>query len=192
MSWYALFVKTGYESSIKRWLDTRFDNNLLHSVIPKRKVPEKKDRTVQHVIKTLFPGYVFIETKMSFSIYYTLKENPFIYNTLNYLNNKDKRSTLPDVQMASVASERPAAESHFFKEIPSEEMLVVLQLINENEVIEYSQVYFQDSKVIVQSGPLKGLESHIKKIDKHKKRAKVLMNIMGREQLVDVGIEIIE
>ncbi|GAB6931219.1 transcription termination/antitermination protein NusG [Paenibacillus sp. JCM 10914] len=191
MSWYALFVKTGYESSIKRWLDTRFDNNLLHSVIPKRKVPEKKDRNVQPVIKTLFPGYVFVETKMSFSIYYTLKENPFIYNTLNYLNNKDKKSILPDAQVLSVTSERPE-ESHFFKEIPSEEMHVVLKLINENEVIEYSQVYFQDSHVIVQSGPLKGMESLIKKVDKHKKRAKVLMNIMGREQLVDFGIEILE
>lgn len=191
MSWYALFVKTGYETSIKRWLDARFDDNMLHSVIPKRKVPEKKDRNVQHVIKTLFPGYVFVETKMSFSIYYTLKENPFIYNTLNYLNNKDKRSPLPETQRAGVTSGRPE-EAHFFKEIPSEEMLVVLKLINENEVIEYSQVYFQDSNVIVRSGPLKGMESQIKKVDKHKKRAKVLMNIMGREQLVDFGIEIME
>lgn len=190
MSWYALFVKTGYESSIKKWLDARFDNSLLTSVIPRRKVPEKKDRQEYHVIKTLFPGYVFVETKMNFSIYYTLKENPFIYSSLNYLNNKDKGLLPSDAQQVHLPSHKPD-ESYFFKEIPRDEMLIVLKLISDSEVIEYSQVTFQESNVIVKSGPLKGMESLIKKVDKHKKRAKVCMNIMGREQLVDFGIEII-
>lgn len=192
MSWYALFVKTGYESNIKKWLDHKFDHALLYSMIPKRKVPEKRQSEVIHAMKTLFPGYVFIQTTMNYSIYYQLKENPNIYQTLNYRNEKDKCIRIFSDPSLDADQRQLMEEAQFFKEIPSEEMLVLLKLINDSAVIDYSKVYFQESKVVVQTGPLKGMEKLIKKIDKHKQRAKVLMSMMGAEQLIDFGIEIVQ
>lgn len=193
MSWYALFVKTGYESNIKKWLDRKFDQDLLYSLIPKRKVPEKRRSEIVHTVKTLFPGYVFIQADMNYSIYYQLKENPYVYQTLNYRNEKDKCIRLYSHGLDhDQVPHYLVDESQFFKEIPCDEMLVVLNLINESEVIEYSKVYFQESHIVVQAGPLKGMEKLIKKIDKHKKRAKVLLTLMGAEQLIDFGIEIVQ
>lgn len=190
MSWYVLFVKSGCESQIKQWLDAKFDRSLLYSIIPKRKVPEKKGGQECHVVKALFPGYIFVETRMNFSTYYQLKENTLIYQTLNYNNLKDRNMKSIDTLLVGNQMET-LDESYYFKEIPMEEMFVVLNLINQGDIIEYSQVYLEDSKVIVQAGPLKGMECNIKKIDKHKKRAKVLLTILGTEQMIDFGIEIL-
>ncbi|MBY9083165.1 KOW motif-containing protein, partial [Paenibacillus sp. HN-1] len=43
----------------------------------------------------------------------------------------------------------------------------------------------------VVSGPLTGKEGIIKKIDKHKNRAKILLSMVNTAVLVDVGIELI-
>ncbi|MWV45374.1 antiterminator LoaP [Paenibacillus sp. HJL G12] len=190
MAWYVLFVKSGFESQVKHWLDARFDGNLLYSIIPKRKVPEKKRGQEYHVVKPLFPGYVFVETKMNFSTYYRLKENSLIYQTLNYNNLKDRNMKSIDTLLIDNQLEK-LDESYFFKEIPMEEMFVVLNLINQDDTIEYSQVCVDNSNFVVRAGPLKGMERFIKKIDKHKKRAKVLLTILGAELLIDFGIEIL-
>ncbi|AEI40430.1 Transcription antitermination protein nusG [Paenibacillus mucilaginosus KNP414] len=188
MSWYALFVKTGYESNTKKWLDARYDRALLHCVIPRRKVPEKRGGKEYHVVKTLFPGYVFVQTKMNVHLYYQFKENPFIYRTLNYQNRRDKTFAYEEAWKLD-SSAKLCDESELFKEIPVDEMTLVLKLIEQDDIIECSEISFQESGFTVQAGPLKGMESYIKKIDKHKKRAKVLMSLMGTAQLVDLGIE---
>jgi transcriptional antiterminator NusG len=121
-----------------------------------------------------------------------LKENPNIYQTLNYRNEKDKCIRIFSDPSLDADQRQLMEEAQFFKEIPSEEMLVLLKLINDSAVIDYSKVYFHESKVVVQAGPLKGMEKLIKKIDKHKQRAKVLMSMMGAEQLIDFGIEIVQ
>ncbi|UUZ86374.1 antiterminator LoaP [Paenibacillus sp. P26] len=155
------------------------------------KYPRKKDGKAYDAVKTLFPGYVFIKTTMNFSTYYQFKENPHIIRTLNYLGRKDKSFRTENSPILHMDPGKPD-ESSFFKEIPKEEMMIVLKLIDDKEIIEYSQISLKESKVVVESGPLKGMESFIKKIDKHKKRAKVLMKMMGAEQMIDLGIEIIK
>ena len=49
-----------------------------------------------------------------------------------------------------------------------------------------------NDKVIVQEGPLKGMESAICKIDRHKRRAWLELFMFGRKQSVEIGIEILE
>lgn len=189
MSWYALSVKSGEEHVAKRWIEKHVEEDCMYCMVPKRIVPERKDGIMINVEKTLFPGYVFIETKMSFSTYYKLKENPYLLKFLNYLNNKDKEYD----HLMNLYSRNDATniEEDYFKRIPPEEISTVLLLLNDKDMIDYSKICIQDMTVIVQSGPLKGLERHIKKIDKHKRRAKVLISLMGTEKLIDFGIEIV-
>ncbi len=71
-------------------------------------------------------------------------------------------------------------------------MSIILKLLNNYDQIDFSQVYTQDFKVYVESGPLKGMEGIIKKIDKHRRRVKVLVSLMGDERIIDLGIEFIE
>ncbi|MFG0216967.1 KOW motif-containing protein [Brevibacillus porteri] len=49
-----------------------------------------------------------------------------------------------------------------------------------------------DSKITVKKGPLAGKEGIIKKVDRRKKRAKIVIDFLGDERMIDVGIEILE
>lgn len=70
-------------------------------------------------------------------------------------------------------------------------MSPLLRLLGNTDIIAYSKIHLENSEVYVNSGPLKGMEGQIKKVDRHKKRAKVLIKFMDSEKLVDLGVEIL-
>ena len=192
MNWYAFYVKTGYEHSVKNWLNKSFEKETLYPMVPQRIVPEKKNGEIMRVEKDLFPGYIFVKTDMNFSKYYFIRSHSKIIRMLNYLNKIDlmyDRSGSPRKSRDPLENRE---EALCFKKIPEEEITIILRLLNQNEQIDFSQVYTQDSKVYVESGPLKGMEGIVKKVDKHKRRVKVLVSLMGDERMIDLGIELIE
>ncbi|PEU20730.1 transcription antiterminator [Bacillus wiedmannii] len=173
MDWYVLFVENGKEEMVQKYLQLYFNENSLYSVIPKRKVPEKKFGSVFHVIKKMFPGYVFINTNMNAFIFHKIKTLPGCYRLLNCGKYYSQENG-----------------SHYSK-IEKNEIDQILRLMDNNGIIDYSKIYLTDSKVFVESGPLKEMEGIIKKIDKRKNRAKILLNLLGTERLIDIGIEIL-
>ena len=60
-----------------------------------------------------------------------------------------------------------------------------------HRVIDLSQGIIEHDKVIVQSGPLCGLEGMIRKIDRHKRLATLEIHILGRTKTIRVGLEIV-
>lgn len=166
MEWYALFVETGKEELIRDWLNLYFHKSVLYSIVPKKKVAEKKNGNLVEVLKKLFPGYVLIYTKMTSEVYYKIKSNP---NFIKILGNGD-----------------------YYTKIPQIEIEPILSLLNDRQILECSQIITEDSDVKVISGPLLGMEAIIKKINKRKRRAKILLNFHGTEKLIDVGIEVLE
>lgn len=173
MSWYVLFVETGKEEIVQHFLRVEFDNLILTSIIPRRKVPEKKGGMIQHVLKKMFPGYVLIQTEMNENIFYRIKKAPHVYRLVNGGEYFTK------------------CEGIYFSKIFEEEIDLLLRLLGDGEIIDYSKVYIKNSVVQVISGPLKGLEGMIAKLDSHKNRAKIRFNLMGTEKLMDVGVEVI-
>ncbi|KAF6582996.1 MULTISPECIES: antiterminator LoaP [Paenibacillus] len=173
MPWYALFIENGKEEIVQRFIRMYFTESSLISIVPRRKIPEKKEGIMVNSLRLLFPGYILIKTDMTEEIYYTLNKIPCLYKIVSQGCHYSKK------------------EGFHLSTISDAEIDLIQQLINENEVIDYSQIYVEGSKVTVQSGPLTGLEAIIKKIDKHKKRAKIRLNFMKSERTVDVGIEII-
>lgn len=61
-----------------------------------------------------------------------------------------------------------------------------------HRVIDISQGIIEHDKVIVQSGPLAGLEGMIRKIDRHKRLATLEIHILGRTKSIRVGLEIVK
>ncbi|PEM85123.1 transcription antiterminator [Bacillus wiedmannii] len=173
MSWYALFVENGKEDVVQKYLRLYFDEHSLYSIVPKRKVPEKKEGQVYHVLKKMFPGYVLIKTSMNADIFYRIKEIPGCYRIVNNGSYYSKDN------------------GTYYSTITEEEIAPILQLIGNGEVVDYSKIHLENSMVFVKSGPLQGMEGIIKKVDKHKKRAKILLNLFGIERTIDVGIEIL-
>ncbi|SFJ69869.1 antiterminator LoaP [Thermoflavimicrobium dichotomicum] len=173
MDWYALFVETGKEEIVQKLLRLYFDEHSLYSVIPKRRIPEKKSGRVRHTLKKMFPGYVFIKTNMNDDTFHKIKKIPKCHYLVNNGTYYSKEN------------------GTYYSKIDEEEMNPIIKLIGNGEIVDYSRVYVENSRVFVISGPLKGMEGIIKKIDKHKNRAKILLHFMGVERIIDVGIEIL-
>ncbi len=173
MNWYALFVENGKEEVVQKYLRLYFDESVLYALIPRRKVPEKKEGRVYHVLRKLFPGYVLIKTKMDADMFYRIKEIPACYRIVNTGEYYSKVS------------------GTYYSIITEEEINPLLQLIGNGEIIDYSKIHLENSTVFVKSGPLQGMEGIIKKVDKRKKRAKILLNFFGDEKKIDVGVEIL-
>lgn len=164
MPWYCLFVKTGYEFEVKYCIK-KFCSSNCNPMLPQRKLTEKKQGKYVKKVKLMFPGYVLVETDMTPEIYYEINGLPKIIKIL--------------------------FNGSFYSPIPQQEMKPILRLVNNGEIIDYSKVYIINSKVFVDSGPLKGMEGYIKKIDKRRGRAKILIGFMGVEKTVDIGIELL-
>ncbi|MDT3425550.1 transcriptional antiterminator NusG [Paenibacillus forsythiae] len=183
MNWYALYVETGNEEQVRQLLLQQFDERSLVCINPKKKVPEKRSGITYHRVRTLFPGYVFIKINMSPEYYHIIKNTPKVYKLVN--NGAVYKKP------ARAASGNSIKEDYsFFSTIPEEEMAPILQVMGTTDVLEYSTITIENSRIHVDSGPLKGMEERIKKVDKHKNRAKVLFEIMGDGKLIDVGVEI--
>ena len=64
MHWYALFVKTGEEEQMRKFLDILLPDENRKILIPKRKLIERHQGKTYERVRTLLPGYVLIKTDM--------------------------------------------------------------------------------------------------------------------------------
>lgn len=165
MEWYVIFIESGREEKVQKWLDFHFGKETLHYLVPKRRLIERKGGKFYQVIKKLFPGYVFICVDMDLEKYKIIKSIPNLIRILN--------------------------TGAYYSQINNSEMSVILRLVGDGDIIDYSRVYVENSKILVKEGCLMGIEGIIKKVDKHKNRAKVQLTFMGEPRLVDVGVEIL-
>ena len=74
---------------------------------------------------------------------------------------------------------------------PEEEELLT-RLTNGKDEIGMSYGVIEKGTLKVRSGVLAGMESRIKKIDRHKRKGFISMRLDGREKLVGIGLEITE
>jgi len=165
VQWYALFVKTGEEEDMRKYLETLLPDINMKILIPKRKLQERRKGKVYEVIKTLLPGYVLVKTEMDVDFYYRLKKLPGLLKIL-----RDESEPLP---------------------IPEHEIAVILALTNQGDVIEFSEVYKEGDRIKVARGPMKGLEGIIESYDHRKKRLKIRLEILGQVKKVDIGAEFV-
>ncbi|RAL24452.1 antiterminator LoaP [Thermoflavimicrobium daqui] len=183
MDWYALFVQTGQEELVKALITKYIDESTIKVMVPKRKIKERRQGRLYETSKIIFPGYVFLNTCMNIDLYYKLKQIPkYLHLLNNYQYNIDYK--YDDIKTQD-------SQNSAFCPIKKDEIDLILRLVQSKEEIGFSKVYTENSKIMVCSGPLKGLEGIIKKIDKRKNRAKIALNFMGMIQTVDVGIEIL-
>lgn len=71
--------------------------------------------------------------------------------------------------------------------IRTEEENYLYQLGGKEHVIRYSEGFRVDDMVEITSGSFKGFKGEIRKLDRHKRRAKILVSLMGVETEVDIG-----
>lgn len=170
MYWYVLFVKSGRERNVERYLKKELKADISTPFIPLQEVLFKRSGSVKKEIRLLFPGYVFIESILS--------GNEFL-EEINYLidRSSDIISLLKysDTEIAMRESERQR----------------LLSLCNNNYCIEASYGIIEGDKILIFDGPLKGMESLVKKINRHRREALIEIEIMGDVRLVTVALEVV-
>lgn len=171
-NYYVLFVKAGREEYVKTFLDKRLDSGKHFPFIP-TKIDLFVRRGVTNKQKQVcFPGYVFIKSSydaMDFILETSslIKQIKDSYHFLYYGNKSE-------IMMSK------------------EEQLYLRKLLGIDYCIQDSIGLIKGDKVIITSGPLMGLESSIKKINRHTREAFLEINIMGYTRQIAVALEIAE
>ncbi|MCL2406401.1 MAG: antiterminator LoaP [Defluviitaleaceae bacterium] len=177
MHLYVLFVKTGYEQQTAYKISQVWKIDGLQPFIPMYDTYFKKNGMMKLEKKETFPGYVFIETIFEGKDFY-LTIKPFILlsqNTFKLLRHGNECGS----------------ENCSGFEMMNDERKSFMRLYNNKYCIEMSQGFIENDLVVITKGPLKGFESQIKKIYRHKSEAVVEVRMMGRVCEMKVGLEII-
>lgn len=75
--------------------------------------------------------------------------------------------------------------------VETEEEQFLQGLCGETHHFQMSRGYIRDGQTVVTEGPLRGKENLIRKIDRHKRTARVGMSETGRLREMQVGLEIV-
>lgn len=164
--WYVVQVRTGTEENIK----LQCEKNIPGEVLERCFIPYYEER--RHVRgewltlkKILFPGYLFMITENMEELYKGLKT---VIGLTKLLGTGKEIIPLAD------------KEIHLLRRLGGEE-----------QVVATSEGIIEQSQVKVQTGPLAGMEGSIRKIDRHKRKAWLEVEMFGRKQMVQVGLEIV-
>lgn len=115
--------------------------------------------------KPFFPGYIFIELPM---------DRAEDFNKQLY----KKKLKLIDVD-GVITSIKP------------EEQDYLMRLGGEEHIIRHSEGFRVDDMVEITSGSFKGYKGEIRKLDRHNRRARVCVPLMGEDIEVEIGLEIV-
>ena len=163
---YVLQTMAGRERKLKEAVE-RGVSGVGECYIPEREVAEKRDGRWVRAVKRLLPGYVFVRTDDPDTLAAGLRGLPGFSRLLG------------------VSGER------FLPLTPGEEAWLGALANPDTHVVELSQGVIEGDRVRVSAGPLMGLESAIRKVDRHKRAAWIEVSLMGRTKLVKVGMEIV-
>lgn len=163
--WYVMQVYTGNEDRIRDLCRKRIPEECLEECfIPlyeeKRRI--RGEWTIQK--KVLFPGYLFAVTDTLTELRIQLRR---ISGLTRLLGAGDEIIPLND-----------------------EEVRFIRQMGGDDHIVGMSEGIIEGSTVIIQDGPLAGWEAYIKKIDRHKRKAYLEIDMFGRRQRVEAGLEI--
>ena len=171
MNYFALQVKTRAENKFIHLANTTVipgDEDAVRIIFPRKMMAIRKLGITRQALVPVFPGYLFIETSLGYeSFYWKLRTIPGFFR---YLPDNQHPRPLEGCDLATL--------KHFMSFGP---------------VAKSSLVSFDDDdRIHVGSGPLKGLEGKIVKVDKRKCRARVKLDLYSESFLVDLSFSLLE
>jgi len=116
--------------------------------------------------KPFFPGYIFVD----------MEESKAVLFDRRLRKNKHKLMEVDDV----ITAIRP------------EEQRYLMQLGGADHVVRHSEGFRVDDYIVITSGPFKGYNGEIRKLDRHHRKAVIAMPLLGRDMEVEIDLEIIE
>lgn len=164
--WYVIQVRTGKEEKTVFMIEQHTAGGCkVNCFLPKFERKRKYAGTWNVEQAILFPGYVFVDTEKMERFYLLLKQVPELTKVLG--------------------------TGELWTPINEEDLKVLYHLLNKEYTMELSEGIIVDEQIVIAHGPLKGMEALIKKIDRHRRTARVELQMFGRRQEIEVGVEIL-
>jgi transcription termination/antitermination protein NusG len=171
MNYFVIQVRTGGEDRYNALAASALHGEAGRLVFPRRRLRIRRRGAWKTEEAPIFPGYVFWEAgSLEIPVYWKLKRTDGFFRFV-----KSEKSNINIQPLAGKDRE------------------LVMHFLGIGEVADISKVYFDENdRIVVHSGPLKGLEGYIIKVDKRKGRAKVRLTLCEEKFLIDLGFEAIE
>lgn len=164
---YVIQVTGGQEEHTKALVLKLLADVASDCYTPAYECARKVDGAWRRVTKTLFPGYVFVETDDPACLRNQLGEIPAFARLLG-------------------------ASDESFLALTDDEVAWLNAFANlETHVVEMSEGVIEGDRVLVTKGPLRGHEGLIRKVDRHKRLAELEISMFGRDKHVRIGLEIV-
>jgi len=168
--WYVVHTQSGYEKKVKSNLEARIgsmnmEDQIFEVVIPMEEVPElnKAGKRVM-VQKKMFPGYLLVRCDMTDESWFVIRNTPGV---TGFVGQGAKPSPLPRRDVEAFLLVKPDAEEAPRRAKPRME-------------------YEVGESVRVKEGPFADFTGQIAEINADQLKLKVLVNIFGRETLVEM------
>lgn len=165
--WYAIQTATGQETQTIAMCKALIDDSLLQGVFyPKTETMKRYEGAWHKETKPMFPGYIFAVT-----------DDPEELRR-SFLN-------VPKLTKLLGTDNVPVALS-------DKEEQLLRQVTNQEHVAEMSVGVIEGDRLVVNTGPLMGIEGLVKRINRHKRVAVVEVEMFGRLVEMELGLEVVE
>ena len=165
--WYVIHTVSGMEQKCLQQCGIYIDRDDYNEMFIPRYIAQKHFKKEWHEVeKTLFPGYLFVDTE---------KIKPVIEGLKKF---RQYTKVLQDGEMVSP--------------ITAQEQQFLTAMMDPQHLVRYSEGFLIGEKVCITTGPLKNFEGYIRIVDRHRRVAKLEIPIFGRPTPAEVGFGVIK
>jgi transcriptional antiterminator NusG len=172
-SWYVVHTQSGYEKKVTANLHARIqsmnmEDQIFEVVIPMEEVVEFKNGKKQTVQRKVFPGYILVRCNMSDQSWYCIRNTPGVTGFVGQSDRGQKPTPLGRRDVRNFLSVQGVGEA-------------------EAAARAKPKLDFEEGESVrVKEGPFADFLGTIAEINADHMKLKVLVNIFGRETLVEM------
>ncbi len=171
-SWYVVHTQSGYEKKVTANLEARIrsmnmEDQIFEVVIPMEEVVEFKSGRRQNVQRKVFPGYLLVRCDMSDESWYCIRNTPGVTGFVGQARLGQRPTPLSRREVRTFLSAKGDGDEAAARPKPKLD-------------------YEVGESVRVREGPFADFSGEIAEINADHMKLKVLVNIFGRETLVEM------
>ena len=172
-SWYVVHTQSGYEKKVTANLNARIqsmnmEDQIYEVVIPMEPVVEFKNNKKQTVMRKVFPGYILVRCEMNDESWYCIRNTPGVTGFVGQSDRGQKPTPLRRREVRTFLAPKTEGTDD--------------QVSRPKPKLDFDE----GESVRVKEGPFADFLGTIAEINADHMKLKVLVNIFGRETLVEM------
>jgi transcription termination/antitermination protein NusG len=170
--WYVVHSQSGYEKKVEINLKTRvasmdLGDSIYEIIVPMEDVVEFKNGRKQTVQKKVFPGYLLVRCEMDDDTWFCIRNTPGVTGFVGQSHKGQKPTPLSRKEVETFLTAKGDGQDAPKRKAPKVD-------------------YEEGESVRVKEGPFADFNGTIAEINTDHLKLKVLVNIFGRETLVEM------